>query len=164
MKNLKKYILSSIAGVLTVGQFILIFFFSTDWLPWLSYVGYAMWAVSAIFGWLPIYQFRKKGRVERGGNYMHTTKLVDTGIFAIVRHPQYAAWPLINIGLMLISQHWIVIVVGLAALAFEYPDFRTADQEGIKKFGDAYREYMKRVPKFNFILGFVRYLKRRTND
>jgi len=164
MKGWKKYILSSVAGVLTIGQFALIFFFSNDWLFWLQYVGYGLWGLSAIFGWLPIYEFRKKGRVEQGKGYMHTTKLVDTGIFAIVRHPQYTAWPLLNIGLILIAQHWLVTLVGIVAILFEYPDFRKADQEGIEKFGDEYRQYMKQVPGMNFIAGFISYLRHKKND
>jgi len=40
-----------------------------------------------IFGVLPVFEFRKKGGVKKGKSYIHTTKLVDTGIYSIVRHP-----------------------------------------------------------------------------
>ena len=39
-------------------------------------------------GLLPIITFRRKGGVAKGESYIKTTVLVDTGIYAIVRHPQ----------------------------------------------------------------------------
>jgi protein-S-isoprenylcysteine O-methyltransferase Ste14 len=31
-----------------------------------------------------------------------------------------------------------------------------ADKDGIEKFGDEYRAYMKKVPRANFLLGLTR--------
>ena len=42
-----------------------------------------------------------------------------------------------------------------------YIDTREADQEGIQKFGEAYRDYMQRVPRANFIPGILRVIQRR---
>ena len=56
----------------------------------LAYTGVALYIFSGlIFGMLPTVEFRKKGGVKKGKSYIHTTKLVDTGIYSIVRHPQY---------------------------------------------------------------------------
>ena len=48
--------------------------------------GWGVMMISAIFGWLPIFTFRKKGKVV-GRSYVHTTVVVDSGVYAIVRHP-----------------------------------------------------------------------------
>jgi hypothetical protein len=40
-------------------------------------------------------------------------------------------------------------------------DIQAADRDGIKKFGDEYRQYMQRVPQMNFLLGGVRLLQRK---
>jgi protein-S-isoprenylcysteine O-methyltransferase Ste14 len=111
---------------------------------------------AGIFGVLPIITFRSKGGVPQGESYMKTTVLVDTGIYAIVRHPQGGtAWLLISLGLMLIAQHWTSVVLGLPSLILAYADTFKADQYCIEKFGDAYRRYMERVPRVDFVAGIV---------
>jgi protein-S-isoprenylcysteine O-methyltransferase Ste14 len=124
-------------------------------------VGWIIWAISILFGWLPIYHFKKYGHIQKGKGYVHTEQLVNKGIYSIVRHPQYFSLPLFNIGLMLISQRWIIIVLGTPAILLMIPDLIIADKEGLEKFGDAYREYAQQVPKLNFILGIFRLLKRK---
>ena len=42
-----------------------------------------------------------------------------------------------------------------------YLDVLKADQGCIEKFGDAYRAYMERVPRVNFVVGIVRLIVRR---
>ena len=99
----------------------------------------------------------QKGGVTEGQTYTKTTVLVDSGIYAIVRHPQNGtAWLLINLWIMLIAQHWSSLVLGLASMALAYVDTFRADQRCIEKFGDPYRQYMQRVPRVNFVLGLVR--------
>jgi len=62
---------------------------------------------------------------------------------------------------MLFSQHWLVILVGALSAGLIYLDIQAADQEGIKKFGAEYQEYMHRVPQVNFISGFIRLIQQR---
>ena len=88
--------------------------------------------------------------------------LVDTGIYAIVRHPQGGtAWLLINLGVMLIAQHWSSVILGLTSMALAYADSFKTDQSCVEKFGDAYIDYMERVPRLNFLTGIVRLIQRR---
>ena len=123
----------------------------------LAYVGVALYVLSGIvFGMLPVMEFRKKGRVRNGKSYIHTTQLVDTGIYSIVRHPQYVTFILWAIAGMLLFQHWIVVLLGVPIFLFTYIDLIKADEEAIKKFGDDYKSYMKKVPRANFLLGIIR--------
>ena len=122
----------------------------------LKYVGYLCWALSAVFGWLPIYEFKKSGGVPRGKSYVATTKIVTSGIFSIVRHPQYLAGILLSLAFMLIAQHWLVLVLGLPAIVILYRDMSEADKLGVEKFGEPYRDYMQKVPRANFIWGIIR--------
>jgi protein-S-isoprenylcysteine O-methyltransferase Ste14 len=103
-----------------------------------------------------MYTFRKKGGVAKGKSYIHTTKLVDTGIYSIVRHPQYLAGLLLTIALMLVTQHWLSVIAGIIAFIAFYLDTFNADPRLIEKFGEDYRKYMDRVPRLNFILGIIR--------
>jgi protein-S-isoprenylcysteine O-methyltransferase Ste14 len=123
----------------------------------LAYIGVGLYVVSGlVFGWLPVVEFRKKGGVRKGKSYIHTTQLVDTGIYSIVRHPQYVTFILWAIAGILLFQHWIIIILGIPIIPLTYIDLIRADNSAIEKLGDDYRAYMKRVPRANFLLGIIR--------
>jgi protein-S-isoprenylcysteine O-methyltransferase Ste14 len=123
----------------------------------LSYFGVGMYFFSGIvFGMLPVFEFRKKGGVRKGQSYIYTTKLVDTGIYSVVRHPQYVTFILWAIAGILLFQHWIVILLGLPIIPLTHIDLIKADNAAIEKFGENYEAYMKKVPRANFLLGIIR--------
>jgi protein-S-isoprenylcysteine O-methyltransferase Ste14 len=127
----------------------------------LAYFGAGLYVFSGlIFGWLPVIEFRKKGQVKSGKSYIYTTKLVDTGIYSIVRHPQYVTFILWATAGILLFQHWIVVLMGVPVLPLTYIDLVRADKNAIEKFGDEYKVYMTRVPRANFLLGIIRKYKR----
>jgi len=128
----------------------------------LAYIGVGLYVFSGIvFGMLPTFEFRKKGGVMKGESYIHTTKLVDTGIYSIVRHPQYVTFILWAFAGMLLFQHWIIIIQGIPIIPLTYIDLIKADKDSIEKFGDDYKQYMKKVPRANFLLGIIWLLRRR---
>ena len=91
-----------------------------------------------------------------------STVLVDSGIYAIVRHPQNGtAWLLINAGVALIAQHAAGVVLGMASMVLAYADTYKADQRCIEKFGDPYRQYVQRVPRVNPVAGLIRLVRQR---
>ena len=128
----------------------------------LAYIGVGFYVFSGwVFGMLPVIEFRKKGRVKKGKSYIQTTRLVDTGIYSIVRHPQYVTFILWAIAGMLLFQHWIVILLGIPIIPLMYIDLLRADKRLIGKFGDDYKKYMQKVPRANFLLGIFRLLLNR---
>jgi protein-S-isoprenylcysteine O-methyltransferase Ste14 len=128
----------------------------------LAYTGLALYVLSGlVFGWLPVIEFRRKGKVKTGKSYIHTTQIVDTGIYSIVRHPQYVTFILWALAGMFLFQHWIVVSLGVPIIPFTYVDLMKADKDAIEKFGDDYKSYMKRVPRANFLLGIIRRFKER---
>ena len=127
----------------------------------LAYVGAGLYVFSGlVFGWLPVIEFRKEGRVKKGKSYIHTTRLVDTGIYSIVRHPQYVTFIMWAIAGVLLFQHWIIILLGIPIVPLTYFDLIRADKDAIEKFGDDYKTYMKKVPRANFLLGIIRRCKK----
>ena len=163
MENLKKNLwttLTIIWSIFMISQIVLAFFFNKDYLPFAKHTGWGFIFLSAIFGIVPIFTFSRKGRVEKGKSYMHTTSVVTSGIYSILRHPQYMAGILINIGIILISQHWLIIIIGVIAIMLNYFDALRADQNLIVKFGKEYSDYIKKVPRLNFIAGIIRLIKR----
>ena len=127
----------------------------------LAYIGVGLYIIAGmVFGMLPVFEFRKKGRVKKGKSYIHTTKIVDTGIYSIVRHPQYITFIFWAIAGMFLFQHWIVIILGIPIIPLTYIDLIKADKDGIKKFGDDYKQYMQSVPRVNFLLGIMRCIRK----
>jgi protein-S-isoprenylcysteine O-methyltransferase Ste14 len=123
----------------------------------LAYAGVGLYVSSGmILGLLPVFEFRKKGGVQKGQSYIHTTKLVDTGIYSVVRHPQYVTYIMWAFSGMLLFQHWIVILLGVPVIPLTYIDLIKADKACTERFGDEYKAYMKKVPRTNFLLGIIR--------
>jgi protein-S-isoprenylcysteine O-methyltransferase Ste14 len=152
-------------SILIVLQIILsVVLYSQAGLHILRHAGGITLAVSAVFGWLPIFAFRKKGGVSKGRSYIQTTVLVDSGIYGVVRHPQFLAGILLNLALILITQHWFITILGAASMVLIYVNALKADQELIGKFGDEYGHYMQRVPRVNFLLGLIRLLRCRKGE
>ena len=154
---------STLASLLFISQIIMGLYLLSEinQIEILAYLGVGLYVFSgAIFGMLPTFEFRKKGKVEKGKSYIHTTKLVDTGIYSIIRHPQYVTFILFAIAGMLLFQHWIIILLGIPVIPLMYIDLIKADKDAIEKFGDDYKQYMKKVPRANFLLGIIRLLQR----
>jgi len=105
---------------------------------------------------LPFFTLRRHGGALPGESYMMTTTVVDHGIYAVVRHPQYLGYMCLNVTFMLVSPHWLITLLGSTAIMLLYLFAQQEEKRLIKKFGEAYREYMDRVPRFNIILGLVR--------
>ena len=86
---------------------------------------------------------------------MHTAILVDSGIYSIVRHPQFLAGIFISLALVLMSQHWLNTVLIVPVVVGTYIDSLRADERLIEKFGDDYKSYMKRVSGLNPLVGII---------
>jgi protein-S-isoprenylcysteine O-methyltransferase Ste14 len=125
-------------------------------------IGWVVWAFGMVLVMTPIVMFPRRGSVARGESFVHTTQLVDTGIYAIVRHPQYTGGVYsIFLTTFLWYPNWLFGVLGAIGTAVVYMSCREEDQRLIAKFGDAYVDYMKRVPRMNAFLGIYHFLKRR---
>jgi len=167
MKNWKKdrkmLFEVTILTILMVAQIVLfILFFNYGKVSLLKHIGYFFWALSAIFGWLPIYELKKKGKVPKGKSYVSTTELVTSGVYSIVRHPQFLAGILFSLAFVFISQHWSVLILGIPVIIILYKDMLHADKFGTEKFGKSYEIYMEEVPRMNFVLGIIKILKNKT--
>jgi len=124
-------------------------------------LGWLIMGISGVFGWLPIYAFKSKGGVPEGESYMKTTVLVDSGIYSIVRHPQFFAGILVSLALTLISQYWLNAILFLPVVIGTIFDLRRADSDPSEKFGEDYRRYKKNVPGLNAIVGIIRFIRKR---
>jgi protein-S-isoprenylcysteine O-methyltransferase Ste14 len=131
-------------------------------LDWITNLGWLILAFSAIFGWLPIYEFKKYGGVPKDQSYIQTTKLVTSGVYSVVRHPQFLAGVLITLSMMLMSQHSYSVIAGIIAAILYASEVPSADKRLIDKFGEPYLRYKEQVPALNFIIGIRKVIKKRT--
>jgi protein-S-isoprenylcysteine O-methyltransferase Ste14 len=151
-----------VAGALLVLAYSLLWFLDTPVdIQLLQYAGWIILAVGLVLIIMPGFAFRSKGKPGKGKDWTDTTVLVDTGIYAIVRHPLYLGWLLMYVALILLSQHWLTAIIGIPGMACVYLISRQEDQRLIEKFGDDYKRYMQSVPRMNFLAGIIRLLQYR---
>ena len=125
----------------------------------------AIGLVFLIFGVIlvpvPFFLFPNKGKVQKGESFLHTTVIIDSGIYGLVRHPQYLGWAFIIFFLVLIKQHLIITVIGIIALFLLHISTLEEEKHLINKFGSDYLNYMKDVPMWNVLHGIVKRILRK---
>ena len=132
-----------------------------SYLP-LFIIGWVVWGLGMVLVMAPIVMFPRRGGVPKGKSFVSTTRLVDTGIYAVIRHPQYTGGVLaIFLTTLLWYPHWLFGVLGVIGTVVIYLSCKEEDRYLIEKFGDDYKRYMQRVPRMNFLLGVIRLLRRR---
>jgi protein-S-isoprenylcysteine O-methyltransferase Ste14 len=160
--GLHPHLLAWIWSALLILQMFLAFFvFRDPKIQAIMALGWAIWTLGTVFAVVPIFALSRRGGVPTGKSYMETTALVETGIYAIARHPQGGtAGLLLSLALALIGQHWVLIALAIVGMVLIYLDTFRADQACIEKFGQPYMRYMQRVPRVNFVAGILRLLAR----
>ena len=82
--------------------------------------------------------------------------MIEGTIFGVIRHPLYLGFTLWGIGQILAIQSIISVVLGIISIFCSWIAAKKEDEFNLKKFGNSYREYMKKVPMWNFIKGVRR--------
>lgn len=117
-------------------------------------------AMGVVLILLAMSNLRKRGEPEEAKDFTATTEIVRQGIYSVVRHPLYLGWFLAYPAAMLVSQHWLIVGLGVIGMASMVQITRNADIQLVAKFGPEYENYMEEVPRLNIILGIARKLKR----
>lgn len=103
-------------------------------------LGYSIVFIGAVLvadGWRRIHKARREGR------------MVTEGIYARVRHPQYTGLFLIVFGEGIVHWPTIVSVLAFPVILLAYTLLaRKEEKQMLKKFGESYRDYQRRVPMF----------------
>ena len=108
-------------------------------------------------------------RVSRGGlgSEDDTVVLIKEGPYRIVRHPSTVDWTIgfitITIAISDYAPFTVLSILGNTALIICHYKGTLAEEElNLKKWGDEYEQYMKEVPRFNFIRGLWNLRKEET--
>lgn len=127
-----------------------------DILP-LLYAGYVLYVPAAAFVISSFITLKHKGKP--GSGWEPTTMLIEGGVFRIVRHPLYLGAAIWTMGIVLVFQSIASTIPGLVAIFCFWMASTKEDGYNIGKFGDSYKQYMERVPMWNFVKGLIRLRK-----
>ena len=152
------------AAILLFLTWLSLFLENDSALGWVQAVGWLLVGAGIVLIFLPMFVLHRKGHPEEGKDWTHTSTLVDTGIYAVVRHPLYLGWSLMYPALVLASQHWLTVAIALPGLVCVALISKQEDQLLIAKFGNAYERYMRDVPALNLPAGIIRRLQRRNRE
>ena len=120
----------------------------------LQYIGYITFAPAALFVVFSFISLIRFGETKSG--WEHTTKVIDRNVFKIVRHPLYLGGAIFAVGFVLVVQSIFTVVLGFISIFCFFMASKLEDSYNLKKFGSSYKEYAKKVPRWNFILGLIR--------
>jgi protein-S-isoprenylcysteine O-methyltransferase Ste14 len=120
--------------LLHIFPFIMPLNFDTIWF----YVGLIVYLVGMVFVILAIIGFAATS----------VDKPVTTGIFRITRNPMYFGGIFIFLGIALVSLSWIYAIFVLIWLILMIKSISKEESQCLKKYGEAYRKYMNRIPRW----------------
>ena len=109
-------------------------------ISWILLISSIIVALAGI--WVFLIEGKPKGQVE------DTSRLITTGLYKYIRHPMYLSLILAGFGVYLKDwgfPQWIFALINLIALILTA---RIEEKEMLNKFGNDYREYMKKTKMF----------------
>ncbi len=102
----------------------------------LSYILIGGGFVLISVGWAALYEAQKR------------QALATTGIYAHIRHPQYDGFVLVMFGFLLQWPTLLTLAMFPVLVVMYWRLAKAEEREAIARFGNAYRDYMRRVPAF----------------
>lgn len=115
---------------------------------WLKVIGFILYIPSAILVFGSMIELKRKGKPETR-EPLDTTTFFDTGIYGIIRQPITLGMTIWSVALILVFQSILSIILAIVSIFCFWMSARKEVEYNIKKFGDEYKEYVKRVPMWN---------------
>jgi len=75
-----------------------------------------------------------------------TEKIVTTGVYSIVRHPQYLGGLLAHVGISFLLSAWYSLLSAPLMVVLIFLISRKEEEELIREFGKEYEDYKEKVP------------------
>jgi protein-S-isoprenylcysteine O-methyltransferase Ste14 len=122
---------------------------------WLKIIGFVLFLPSAYLEWTSHEMLKHEGNPERG-KLDATTVFVDSGIYSIVRQPMTLGMAIWSFALILVFQSLLSLILGVACVLSFWLSAKIEGEHNISKFGEAYRDYIQKVPMWNVLSGLLR--------
>ena len=155
----RSYVFGWIAFALTASVFFANITLPHNSSPFIKFIGVAVLVVSAPLMFTPFLYLKKHGGILKGKAYHETTTVVEIGPYRLIRHPQYLGYILLVAGFTIVSYNLVTTTLALLGILFFYLQALAEEKQCLHTFGDQYREYSIRVPRFNLVLGVFRLLR-----
>ena len=75
-------------------------------------------------------------------------RVITTGVYSFVRHPQYLGGMLAHIGFSVLLAAWYSLLLTPVVVALNYLISWKEEEELVKQFGEQYEGYREKVPMF----------------
>lgn len=75
-------------------------------------------------------------------------KPITQGMYCFSRHPLYLSLLIIYIGTSIATASWVFFLLGIASMFWIGKESLVEERYCLEKYGDAYREYMNRTPRW----------------
>jgi protein-S-isoprenylcysteine O-methyltransferase Ste14 len=124
-----------------------VMFFSILLPDWFRLVMVGVAALGILFVWWGCWVLGKNWAPSVSG-VKKDAVLVTTGLYGVVRHPIYSGAFIFLAALTLVAANLLILLPTLALLALLYASIDEEETMLIDRFGDEYREYMRRTPRF----------------
>jgi protein-S-isoprenylcysteine O-methyltransferase Ste14 len=115
---------------------------------WLEIIGWILYAPSAFLVSGSLIALKHKGK-PKGADFTETTTFIDSGIYHYIRQPMTLGLAIWSVALILVFQSAPALVLGIISLFCFRMAAGKESKYNIRKFGDAYKEYMNHVPMWN---------------
>jgi protein-S-isoprenylcysteine O-methyltransferase Ste14 len=104
----------------------------------LFYVGLPIAIVGLVTSWIVLLNWAQ----TKAG------KPVTRGLYRFSRHPMYVAHSLLLLGVSIASVSWIFLLITIINVLGAVVFIESEEQGCFEHYGDAYREYVKRTPRW----------------
>ena len=128
--------------------------FKTPW-AWHQILSWLLLCLGLLPLVLGIHALKSRGKpqAQRSGEpqllgFEKTSQLVDSGIYAVIRHPLYTSLLMLTWGIFFKQPGWPGFLLALAASACLFATARADEVECLRYFGEAYARYMQRTRRF----------------
>lgn len=128
---------------------LVLFYLNIHWdgtFHWTQIFSGILLTASALMAISAFYALKRYGHPNK--DWEDTTRLIQRGIFRLIRHPLYASLMLLAVGILLNHGTWVSALACLITLLFLFLASRAEERENLEKFDDPYRTYQQKTKRY----------------